>query len=808
MLKNYFLLAVRHLRKNRGYTAINIAGLSIGMAIALLIGLWITDEVNFDHYAPRHSRIGVGMLHMRLHNATKKSEFFTGNTVMAPLIKAYATQYKDLFTRVAASDYTTGNHLFNHGDKTVSGIALTAQADLPVMFGFRMLNGNADATKDPSTILIAQSLAASLFGTADPVGKIVKMDNSLTYRIGGTYADLPTNTSFHGLQAVLPWDNNVNAYRRDNNKWQDHNSHLYVELAPGVTAEQATARIKDLPTQYFKDYHEEAFIYPLDKAYLYNDFTKNKPDGGHITMVWLFGVIGAFVLLLACINFMNLSTARSENRAKEVGIRKTIGSLRSQLITQFLSESVLLAIISLFIALALVVLSVPFFNGLAAKEMSIPWTSPFFLTITLAFTLFTGLLAGSYPAFYLSAFKPVKVLKGTARFGPRSSVLKLGRWSFKTGRSGSLPRQVLVVLQFTVSLTLIIGTTIVFRQIVYTKDRPVGYTREGLFTVDMNTPDINNHYEALRTELIQKGLAANVAASDMKPTGFSHGNGLDWAGKRPEQNTIGFNNVNITPDYGKTIGWTITRGRDMSRDFATDSNAAILNEKAVRSIGFKDPIGQVVKLFGKPYNVVGVCADMVVNSAYDSIDNAVFVGGGYIGEMIVRIPPGANPHTALAQMEALFKKYNPTSPFLYKFVDEAYTAKFESEERIGNLAAVFTGLAIFISCLGLFGLAAFVAEQRTKEIGVRKVLGAGIVNLWGLLSRDFLKLTTLSIVIAVPLAYYGMNKWLQAYYYRAPLSWWIFAAAGTGLIAITIATVSYQSIKAALMNPVKSLRSE
>jgi putative ABC transport system permease protein len=489
---------------------------------------------------------------------------------------------------------------------------------------------------------------------------------------------------------------------------------------------------------------------------------------------------------------MNLSTARSEKRAKEVGIRKTIGSLRTQLIAQFLSESFLLAVIALFFALVLAQASLPFFNVLAAKQMSIPWTSPLFIATMLSFTIFTGLLAGSYPAFYLSAFKPVKVLKG----------------KLQIGRSASLPRQMLVVLQFTVSLILIIGTTIVFRQILFTKDRPIGYSREGLFTVDMNTPDISNHYEALRAELIQQGLAANVAASDMKPTDFEDGNGLEWSGKRPDQNTIGFNNVNITPDYGRTIGWTITRGRDMSRDFPTDSNAAILNEKAVRSIGFKDPVGQIVKLFGKPYTIVGVCADMVNNNPYDTAQNAIFVGGRYTGEMIVKIKPANDPHKTLAAMAPVFKKYNPSSPFIFKFVDEAYAAKFEAEERIGNLAAVFTGLAIFISCLGLFGLAAFVAEQRTKEIGVRKVLGASIVNLWGLLSKEFLKLTGISILIAVPLSYYFMNKWLEGYIYHAPLSWWVFASAGAGIIVITMLTVSYQSLKAALMNPVKSLRSE
>ena len=807
MFQNYFLLAWRHLLKNRGYSAINIAGLSIGMAIALIIGLWITDEANFDHYAPNHSRLAAGMLNMRLNNASKKEEFFTGETIMMPLGKAFSTQYKDLFTRVALT-VSNGSLLFNYGDRTVSGVGRTAQSDLPGMFGFRMLEGDQTATKDPSTIIIAQSLAKALFGNSDPLGKSVKIDKTHEYRIGGVYADLPKNTTFNGLQAVIPWDNADNSYHRDNTDWRDHNGGLYVELAPGVTAEQATARVKNITTPFEKDFHEEVLVYSIDKAHLYNQFAFNKPAGGRITMVWLFGIIGAFVLLLACINFMNLSTARSEKRAKEVGIRKTIGSLRGQLITQFLSESILLAVIALFFALVLVQVSLPFFNGLAAKEMSIPWSSPLFITAMLGFTIFTGLLAGSYPAFYLSAFQPVDVLKGGKR--PQRFVGAASTRSFlaRNLRSPRLSRQILVVLQFTVSLILIIGTSIVFRQILFTKDRPTGYNRDGLFTVDMNNPDIVGHYEALRTELIQRGLAANVAASDMLPTNFTDGNGLDWAGKRPDQNIIGFNNVNITPDYGKTIGWTITRGRDMSRDFPTDSNAAILNEKAVRSIGFKDPVGQIVKLFGKPYTVVGVCADMVTNNPYDTAQNAIFVGGSYTGEMIVKIKPGNNPHKTLAAMAPVFSKYNPSSPFIYKFVDEAYVAKFEAEERIGNLAAVFTGLAIFISCLGLFGLAAFVAEQRTKEIGVRKVLGASLVNLWGLLSKEFLKLTGISILIAVPLAYYGMSQWLKGYLYHAPLSWWIFASAGAGIIVLTLLTVSYQSLKAALMNPVKSLRSE
>lgn len=616
--------------------------------------------------------------------------------------------------------------------------------------------------------------------------------NQVNFRVGGVYEDLPRNTTFYGLDAILPWDNKTNNYFNSNSDWNDHNGNLYVELAPGITAEQATARVRHVPSPHIKDYHEDALIYPLDKAHLWSDFKNGKPDGGPIRFVWLFGIIGAFVLLLACINFMNLSTARSERRAKEVGIRKTIGSLTRQLIAQFLGESVLIALIAVAFALAIVQLMLPFFNQLAAKDMRIPGTEPLFWFALLGFALLTGLLAGSYPAFYLSSFNPVKVLKGT----------------FKAGRLASLPRQVLVVLQFTVSLTLVIGTIIVFRQIMFSKDRPVGYAREGLFTVGMNTPEIGQHYEALRTELIQNGLADDVAASSMTLTNFANGNGMDWPGKRPEQIAISFNNVNITPDYGHTIRWRIVSDRDLSRDYPTDSNAVILNTKAVKDMGVKDPIGLLVKLFGKEYHVVGVVADIVNASPYDTVMPAVFVGGSYTGTIIVRIKPGLGIQTAFARMEPIFKKYNPPSPFIYKFVDQEYAAKFAEQERIGNLAAVFTGLAIFISCLGLFGLAAFVAEQRTKEIGVRKVLGADVFNLWRLLSKEFLRLTVISILIAVPLSWYGMHKWIEGYAYHTPLSWWIFSVSSAGILVITLLTVSYQSLNAALMNPVRSLRTE
>lgn len=788
MLRSYFRSAFRHFTRNKGYSAINIVGLASGMAIALLIGLWIADELSFDDYSPNHSHIAVAMVTQRAPG----QRTYTGDIIATVMGNTFRNQYHDLFSRTALTHNGGGGILIADGNKTVTGNALWVQQTLPDLFGFHILKGSSTALGDPSTALIARSLAKSLFGDADPIGRSIKTYDQLDFQIGGVYDDLPRNTTFYNIQLLLPWYNKANDYRVHNTNWDDHDSRLYVLLAPGVTAEQATQRVKSAPTPHVKDDLETALIYPLDRDHLYNNFTEGAPDGGRIRFVWLFGIIGAFVLLLACINFMNLSTARSEKRAKEVGIRKTIGSLHRQLITQFLSESVLVTFIAFGAAIVLVETGLPYFNDLAAKDMHIPWASPFFWLATLTFALFTGILAGSYPALYLSRFRPAKVLKG----------------SFSTGRNASLPRRLLVVLQFTVSLALIIGTLIVFRQVGYIRDRPVGYSREGLVTVDMNTPDLYKHYEALRTELIQKGLAANMAASDLKPTGFWDGNPLEWRGMNPDQHSIMFRNVDVTPDYGATIAWKIVEGRDFSRAYPTDSSAMIMNETAAKIIGIPHPVGETMRFANRNYTVIGIAADMLTNNPYDTIQPAIFLGGSWVGTMILRIKPGLSTKTALSGMERVFKKYNPASPFIYNFVDKEYAAKFESEQRVGHLATVFTVLAIFISCLGLFGLAAFVAEQRTREIGIRKVLGASTLNVWGLLSKDFLRLTVISIVIATPLAYVGMHAWLQNYAYQAPLSWWIFASAGAGLLVITLVTVSFQSLRAALMNPVRSLRSE
>ena len=537
--------------------------------------------------------------------------------------------------------------------------------------------------------------------------------------------------------------------------------------------------------------NEHLLLHPMDKWRLYSDFENGKIKGGRIQYVWLFGIIGVFVLLLACINFMNLSTARSEKRAKEVGIRKAIGSVRKQLIVQFLSESILMAGLALVFAILIVLGSLPFFNLIADKSMSIPWGNVVFWLIVLLFTAFTGFVSGSYPAFYLSGFNTVKVLKGT----------------FRAGRFAALPRKILVVLQFTISVTLIIGTIIVFRQINFAKDRPVGYSREGLISIDMNTPDIYGHYDAIRNDLINTGVVENMAESSSPTTGvYSNQIGYDWEGKQPGTNPL-FGTIAVTRDFGKTIGWHIRQGRDFSRDFASDTSAMILNQSAVQLTGFKDPIGKIIRKDKKAYTIVGVIDNMVMQSPYMPVQPTIFfVDYNWANIITVKIKPSVTVSDALAKIGGVFKKFNPASPFEYRFTDDEYAKKFSDEERIGKLASVFAILAIFISSLGLFGLASFVAEQRTKEIGVRKVLGASVLNLWGMLSKDFVMLVLISCLLATPVSWYFLSGWLKNYKYHTDISIWIFLVACVGAMLITLLTVSAQAIKAAVANPVKSLR--
>jgi putative ABC transport system permease protein len=784
MLRNYIKLAWRNLIKNKLHSTINIVGLATGMAVALLVGLWIWDEISFDSYFRNHKRLAQVMA-----NQTNDGETYTGKTVAMPLGDALRTKYAKDFKHVSLTSYG-GDYLLTAGDKRIARKGMWVQPDFIQMFTLTMLRGSHNALNDPSSVLLSQSLAKAIFAEADPLNKVIRVDNKFDLKVAGVYEDLPHNTSFYNVQLFLPWGHPENGLNKQKS-WDNHCGQLFVQLNDLADFEKTTAKIKQVPTPFIKAFKEEIMLHPVDKLHLYTEFKNAKAVGGPIEFVWLFGIIGVFVLLLACINFMNLSTARSSTRAREVGIRKTIGSLRGQLIGQFLSESLVVSFLALLLAMLLVQLSLPFFNGLADKQIQTMWNNWVFWMLVIGFTLFTGLIAGSYPAFYLSAFKPIKVLKGV----------------IQAGRLASLPRKVLVVVQFSVSVTLIIGTIIVFRQIEFAKDRPVGYNRDGLIAVNMNTPQLREHYDAINNDLMLTGVVEHMARSSHSATYFPNNNSIDWRGKDPGQ-VIFFRRIGVSPDFGKTIGWRIKEGRDLLNNNKADSASVLLNETGAKITGLKNVVGEIIKYNGKDYRVAGVVQDMVTQSPYEPVPPAFFFLDDYLGVITIRIKPNTPIHTALAKMEPVFKRYNAGNPFEFKFVDEEYAKKFSNEMRIGNLATFFAILAIFISCLGLFGLASFVTEQRTKEIGVRKVLGASVFNLWRLLSKEFVLLVTIALFISIPVAYYFMNNWLQNYQYRTEISWWIFAVAGISALLVTLLTVSYQSIKSALMNPVKSLRSE
>jgi ABC-type antimicrobial peptide transport system permease subunit len=691
-----------------------------------------------------------------------------------------------------------------YGEKILNTDGNFVEPGLPAMLDFKMLKGTSQGLHEPGVVLLSASTANKFFGKDDPINKLMTVDNKMNVKVIGVYEDLPQNSEFAAVQFFLPW-----AYMLSLNQglpqddWNGNMFQTYVQLADNASLEKVSAKIRNLKFNHVNKTEQAQvkpalFLYPMDKWHLYAEFKNGVSTGGRIAYVWLFGLIGVFVLLLACINFMNLATARSVKRAKEIGVRKALGSLRSQLFKQFFSESVLVTFLAFVLAIFMVLLALPFFNEVAGKSMYLPWTNLFFWMIALGCVIITGFIAGSYPAFYLSSFEPVKVLKGT----------------FRAGRFSAMPRKVMVVLQFTVSIMLIIGVVVVFQQIQFAKNRSVGYNRNGLIMVSNRTNDISTHFDAVKNELKETGAIVEMAESHSPTTDvWLSLDGFDWQGKDPSsQSSLG--TILVSHDFGKTVGWQFTQGRDFSKEFLTDSAAFILNEAAVKYMGFKEPIGQLVSLkFGqatkKTFKVVGVIKDMLMESPYQAVRPSVFLLNRDRGNFeTIKLNPALSSSDAVAKVATVFKKYAPSTQFDYKFVDQEYAKKFGDEERIGKLAFVFAALAIFISCLGIFGLASFTAEQRTKEIGVRKVNGASIFNLWQLLSKDFLLLVFVSFAIAAPVAYYFMHNWLANFIYHTNISWWIFAVVCLGALLITLLTVSYQGLRAALINPVKSLKSE
>lgn len=794
MFKSYFKIAIRNLRKKKVHSFINITGLSVGMAVAMLIGLWIYDEASFNKYHDNYSQIARVMQHTSVNG-----QVFSSVAQPVPLSQALKQKYGTNFKHVVISSYTQ-EEIISFGEQFIYESGNYMEADAPQMLSLKMVKGIQNGLNDLNAIMISKSLSDRLFGREDPINKIVTINKQTAVKVTGVYEDLPSSSDFYNVAFIAPWKLYVASnewMKQFLDKWEYDVALLYVQVQNKSNIETISNKIENIINDHTKEDKNGNLsgisLHPMSKWHLYEEFKDGINTGGRIQFVWLFGIIGISVLLLACINFMNLSTARSERRTREVGIRKAIGSLRSQLMFQFYSESFLVVMIAFIVSLSLVYSGLSWFNMVTDKNMVIPWVNPYFWFFSLAFMLVTGIMAGSYPAIYLSSFEVIKALKGT----------------FHVGRMAALPRYVLVVVQFTVSVMLIIGTIIVYRQIQFSKGRPAGYDQSRLISVNMGTGEIHGQFDVIRNKLISNGTIIDMAEASL-PAGTYGVNltGFDWRGKDPGFSD-NFGAIWVSPEYGKTIGWQITGGRDFSRHRTGDRSGIIINRSAAEYMGLKKPVGEIVSYKGTNFTIIGVVNDMVVESPYQSIRPSIYMLSPDVSNAVIfKLNPLLNTRAALDQIQVVFTKYAPGIPFNYQFADQQYAIKFNAEIKIGKLSSIFAALAIFISCLGLFGLASFVAEQRTKEIGVRKVLGASFINLWGLLSKEFVMLVVISFLIATPITWYFMHNWLQNYQYRTAVTWWIFAAAGIGALLITLLTVSFQSIKAALANPVKSLRTD
>jgi ABC-type antimicrobial peptide transport system permease subunit len=786
MFKNHFKIAVRNLLKSKSFSFVNILGLTIGMAAAMLILLWIQNELEHDRFYPKINRI------YKMYNRDKfNGEMWAWSStpkIMAPTIKKDYPEVED------ATRFSQQSFLLTVGDKKLNEQAAFVDSSFLSMFDMPLIKGNSASLNGNYTIVITEKLAKNLFGNEDAMGKIIKIDSVDNFTVTGILKN-SNNTSFY-YDFLLPWSYKIKI-KGDDQYWGNNSVQTYVLLKENASQSAFDDKVKNITIDHTKNGEKSAtqvFSYPLSKVWLYGKNENGKLVDGRIVTVRLFGIIAAFILLIACINFMNLSTARSEKRAKEVGIRKVVGANKNSLIIQFIGESILVAFIAGILALVLVQLCLPSFNTLVNKQLFIEYSSFFFWKQLLLFIIITGLLAGSYPAFFLSSFEPIKVLKG----------------SFRAAHAAVNPRKVLVVLQFTFAIILIISTIIIGRQIKYAQERDLGYTQNNLIYVFLEG-DIDKNYNIIKQSLLNSGAAISITKSGNPITQrWSDSWGFSWEGCTEEDKKIDFIRMSSDGDFTKTLGTTIVEGRDIDpKNYPADSTSVLLNETAVKKMRLKHPVGMVINADDRKWTVIGIVKDFILESPYDPINPTMVMGPkSWFNVMHIRLNPAKSIPENIKLAEQVFKQYNPQYPFNYLFVDDDYAKKFADTKRTATLAALFAGLTIVISCLGLFALAAFMAQNRIKEIGVRKVLGASVTSITTLLSKDFLKLVLIAFVIASPIAWYAMNKWLESYTYKISVEWWVFAA--TGLISVIIAfvTVSYQAIRAANANPVKSLKTE
>jgi putative ABC transport system permease protein len=786
MFKNYFKTALRNLFKNRTYSFLNIAGLATGITCAALIFLWVEDELTFNDYFSNKEYLYK--VKDRQEYDGKVFTFDATPGVLAAGMKAEIPGFK----KTARATWNS-RALFSLGDKAIYEQGIFVDSAFLTMFSLEFINGSVKGAFDQLySIVISESMAKKFFGTIDVAGKTLLRNNSDNYKITGVFRDLPNNVSFKfNWLAPFKIHEDANTWLQE---WGNNGIITYAEVLPNANVEEINKKLDGYVQTKSEGAIAKMSVYPMTRWRMYDTYDNGKEIPGRIKYINLFSLIAWIILIIACINFMNLSTARSEQRAREVGVRKVLGAGKKKLMAQFIGEAMFMSVISSLIALGLIYLLLPAFNTLVDKKLVVDILKPGHFLSFFAITILCGLIAGSYPAFYLSSFNPIAVLKG----------LKI-----RTGNNTVFIRKGLVILQFSISVVLIISTIIIYSQIQFVKERNLGVNKENLIYMNVKG-NIKKQFNVIRNDLVQTGYVQNAALSDNMVLQLGSNSGdFTWEGKQADKDVL-ITLEHVTPEYISTMGMKLKEGRDFYPDMKADSNNVIINETLAEIINRKEVIGSTIsRESGAKFTIVGVIRDFVYNDMYSPAAPLIlFSDTSGINVISIRIKPDVSLTSAIPAIEGVVKKNNPGYPVEYEFVDKEFEQYFKTETLIGKLAGIFAALAIFISCLGLFGLAAYTAEKRTKEIGIRKVLGASVTRIATLLSGDFLKLVAISFVIAFPVGWYYMHNWLQDYEYRISISWGVFVFAGLIAAVIAIATVSFQAIKAALANPVRNLRTE
>jgi putative ABC transport system permease protein len=786
MLKNYFKIAWRNLIKNKGFSITNILSLTIGITCTILILLWMQDELNFNKFHTNYKNIYQVMAHRNFNN-----QVLTDPNMVMPLAKTIQEEIPQIKYAVVT---TYGqSHVLNHRNQNIKKKGYTVSEHFFDMFSWKFIKGNpATAIQDAYSLILTESTAKAFFGKEDPINKIIRMDNEYNAKVTAVVADVPENSTFQ-FDYIDVFNYDGNYIKEAMTNWGNSSWKVFIQPVAGANMQLIEKRINEIQISHNPDNKNISayFGFPMSKWRLYSDFKDGKNVGGMIKYVRLFGIIAFVILIIACVNFMNLSTARSEKRAKEVGVRKTLGSDKKQLVTQFFFESILLAVIAFLFSILTVFLLLPSFNRLVKKELFLDLSQPVFWISSILIIAVTGIIAGSYPALYLSSFKPIKVLKG----------------DLLSGKKGVLPRRILVVTQFVISILLISATIIVYQQIQHIRERETGYDPDNLIMIPTSS-DVGKNFVTIKQELLNTGMVRSLTRTLSPITElWWRQPAPDWEGKPANANII-FTGQVTGDDFAKTLGIKMLAGRDFS-GMPSDSSSVLLNKAAMEVMGIKNPIGMKLKNGNASHTVIGIVDNVITDSPFEPVDPMmIYYEPGNTSTVTLRLNQSAQLNKALQSIESVFKKYNPAYPFEYKFVDQEFEKKFIAEELVRKLANIFSGLAIFICCIGLAGLASFTIEKRFKEIGIRKVLGASIQQVLALISKEFLKLVLIAFLIAVPLTWWLMSDWLQNYTYRVSISVWMFGIVGSMVLLLTLLIVGLNTIKAAMSNPVKSLRTE